>query len=294
MFIFLLSHCSLEIPKKINQEMAGLPEEVDFNYHIKPILSDRCFKCHGPDENTRKAGLRLDVETLAFAKLASGKSAFSKGSIYRSEAAHRIISMDPEIQMPPPFSNLQLTEREKAMLLKWIEQGAKWKEHWSFTPSKKINASLLSIKNNKQIIDQFISDKLTENGLSLTLSADAARPDSGDLGRLSADNVTVQIKTKAETLVVMSSQSGVLDVGADRAQLTGGVSVNSSSGYTIETEALYSSLNSLHIETDGEVRGAGPVGSFQAGKMILTSGNKDKALHLLFTNGVILTSKQTE
>jgi hypothetical protein len=57
---------------------------------------------------------------------------------------------------------------------------------------------------------------------------------------------------------------------------------------------LYSSLNSLHIETDGEVRGAGPVGSFQAGKMILTSGNKDKALHLLFTNGVILTSKQTE
>ena len=62
----------------------------------------------------------------------------------------------------------------------------------------------------------------TENGLSLTLSADAARPDSGDLGRLSADNVTVQIKTKAETLVVMSSQSGVLDVGADRAQLTGG------------------------------------------------------------------------
>ena len=134
----------------------------------------------------------------------------------------------------------------------------------------------------------------TENGLSLTLSADAARPDSGDLGRLSADNVTVQIKTKAETLVVMSSQSGVLDVGAGRAQLTGGVSVNSSSGYTIETEALYSSLNSLHIETDGEVRGAGPVGSFQAGKMILTSGNKDKALHLLFTNGVILTSKQTK
>jgi|TARA_B110000285_G_scaffold235616_1_gene318773 hypothetical protein len=171
MFIFLLSHCSLEIPKKINQEMAGLPEEVDFNYHIKPILSDRCFKCHGPDENTRKAGLRLDVETLAFAKLASGKSAFSKGSIYRSEAAHRIISMDPEIQMPPPFSNLQLTEREKAMLLKWIEQGAKWKEHWSFTPSKKINASLLSIKNNKQIIDQFISDKLTENGLSFEVEA---------------------------------------------------------------------------------------------------------------------------
>ena len=134
----------------------------------------------------------------------------------------------------------------------------------------------------------------TENGLSLTLSADAARRDSGDLGRLSADNVTVQIKAKAETLVIMSSQSGVLDAGADRVQLAGGVSVNSSSGYTIETETLSSALNTLYIETEGEVRGSGPAGSFQAGKMILTSRNKDKTLHLLFTNGVILTNGQTE
>ena len=164
--IFLFCSCSLEIPETINQEMAGLPEEVDFNYHIKPILSDRCFKCHGPDEKTRKAGLRLDVETLAFAKLASGNSAFSKGSVYRSQAAHRIVSKDIDIQMPPPDSNLQLSDREKAMFLKWIEQGAKWKEHWSFTPAKKTKASPLSVKNNKQVIDQFISDKLFENDLS--------------------------------------------------------------------------------------------------------------------------------
>ena len=134
----------------------------------------------------------------------------------------------------------------------------------------------------------------TENGLSLTLSADSARPDSGDLTRLSADNVTLQIKTKEQTLVVMSSQSGVLDTGSDRAQLTGGVSVQSSSGYKIETNSLSSALNSLRVETDGEVRGAGPVGSFRAGKMILTSGREDKTLHLLFTNGVILTNEQNK
>ena len=164
--IFLFCSCSLEIPETINQQMAGLPDEVDFNYHIKPILSDRCFKCHGPDENTRKAGLRLDVETLAFAKLASGNSAFSKGSVYGSEAAHRIVSTDLDVQMPPPDSNLRLSDREKAMFLKWIDQGAKWKEHWSFTPAKKTKASLLSAKDNKHVIDQFISDKLIENDLS--------------------------------------------------------------------------------------------------------------------------------
>jgi len=164
--IFLFCSCSLEIPETINQEIAGLPDEVDFNYHIKPILSDRCFKCHGPDEKTRKAGLRLDVETLAFAKLASGNSAFSKGSVYGSEAAHRIVSTDLDVQMPPPDSNLRLSDREKAMFLKWIDQGAKWKEHWSFTSAKKTKASLLSVKKNKHVIDQFISDKLIENDLS--------------------------------------------------------------------------------------------------------------------------------
>ncbi|MDB9873217.1 hypothetical protein OAC55_01485 [Flavobacteriaceae bacterium] len=134
---FLFTKCTFVIPDEITQEMESLPEVVDFNYHIKPILSDRCFKCHGPDENTRKAGLRLDIETIAFAKLESGKKAFSKSNLYGSESAHRIISTDPETQMPPPESNLKLSAREKAFLLKWIEQGAEWKEHWSFNPPKK-------------------------------------------------------------------------------------------------------------------------------------------------------------
>ena len=72
----LLVSCSLEVPVEISQEYNNIPELVDFNYHVKPILSDRCYQCHGPDEKTRKAGLRLDVESIAFSKLESGKRAF--------------------------------------------------------------------------------------------------------------------------------------------------------------------------------------------------------------------------
>ena len=156
--------------------------------------------------------------------------------------------------------------------------------------------SFLDLALQERIKEQQITSPYfvgtTENGLSLTLSADSARPDSGDLTRLSADNVTLQIKSKEQTLVVMSSQSGVLDTGSHQAELTGGVSMQSLSGYKIETDSLSSALNSLRVETGGEVRGAGPVGSFRAGKMILTSGREDKTLHLLFTNGVILTNRQ--
>jgi uncharacterized membrane protein len=132
--IGILSSCSLEVPEEISNQYSSLPEVVDFNYHVKPILSDRCYQCHGPDEKTRKAGLRLDIESLAFSKLESGKRAFSKGNLYKSESARRILHQDPDIVMPPPEANLQLTQREKAMILKWIEQGAEWKEHWSFLP----------------------------------------------------------------------------------------------------------------------------------------------------------------
>ena len=112
----LLLSCSLEVPTEITEEYSNLPEVVDFNYHVKPILSDRCYQCHGPDEKTRKAGLRLDVESIAFSKLESGKRAFSSGNLYKSESAHRIIHDDPDVVMPPPEANLALTNREKAII----------------------------------------------------------------------------------------------------------------------------------------------------------------------------------
>ena len=171
--IGILSSCSLEVPEEISNQYSSLPEVVDFNYHVKPILSDRCYQCHGPDEKTRKAGLRLDIESLAFSKLESGKRAFSAGNLYKSESARRILHQDPDIVMPPPEANLQLTQREKAMILKWIEQGAEWKEHWSFLPPQnKISKS----KDNtlSHPIDMFVKNKLDQEGLDFSPKASKA------------------------------------------------------------------------------------------------------------------------
>ena len=90
-----------------------IPEKVDFNYHVKPILSDRCYSCHGPDEKSRRAGLRLDQEKTAFMRLSSGRTAIDPGSISGSEMAHRILSDDPDEVMPTPESNLSLTTPKK-------------------------------------------------------------------------------------------------------------------------------------------------------------------------------------
>jgi hypothetical protein len=167
-WIFL--SCSIEIPEVISDEYSALPEIIDFNYHVKPILSDRCYQCHGPDENTRKAGLRLDVESIAFSKLESGKRAFSPGSLYKSESAHRILHDDPDVAMPPPEANLALTNREKAIIFKWIEQGAVWKEHWAFLPPQNQN-SITNEKSFKNPIDAFIKKRLEQEGLDFSPKA---------------------------------------------------------------------------------------------------------------------------
>jgi hypothetical protein len=170
-FTGLLTSCSLDVPPEITREYASLPEVIDFNYHVQPILSDRCYQCHGPDEKTRKADLRLDVEAIAFSKLESGKRAFSPGKLYKSESAYRIIHQDPEILMPPPESNLSLTNREKAIIFKWIEQGAQWKKHWAFLPPKKQNPKSTNDTELSNPIDLFIKEKLDREGLDFSPKA---------------------------------------------------------------------------------------------------------------------------
>ena len=114
--------------------IAGVPDRVDFNFHVKPLLSDRCFKCHGPDDRQRKGGLRLDVQASALATLESGHRAIVPGSTSKSELVRRITSTDPKVMMPAADSHLTLDEVEKATLIRWIEQGAEWKPHWAFIP----------------------------------------------------------------------------------------------------------------------------------------------------------------
>ena len=117
---------------------SSLPDKIDFNFHIKPLLSDRCFKCHGPDASQRKGDLRLDLASDALKKATNESSraqdVLLAGSLRKSELVLRILSQDPNYMMPPPESNLHLTAYERAMILKWVEQGAEYKMHWSFNP----------------------------------------------------------------------------------------------------------------------------------------------------------------
>jgi len=123
-----------------------LPDEIDFNFHVKPILSDRCYACHGPDEKTIEADLRLDLKENALNSTASnGSLNIVKGKPYQSELIKRIKSHDADYMMPPPDSELSLTELEKEILVKWIEQGAEWKDHWSFIPP--IQVALPDVEN---------------------------------------------------------------------------------------------------------------------------------------------------
>ncbi|MDH3245049.1 MAG: DUF1549 domain-containing protein, partial [Saprospiraceae bacterium] len=166
--VILIGGCQPVIPEEIELAYASLPEQVDFNFHIRPILSDRCYKCHGPDDETREAGLRLDVEKNAFARLRESRGhAFVKNKARKSIAWQRMLADDPDYQMPPPESNLSLSDREKALITKWIEQGAEWKRHWSYiTPEKpEVPPELPASWNRFNVLDHFIQDELLQQGL---------------------------------------------------------------------------------------------------------------------------------
>jgi len=141
-------------------------EAVSYNFHIRPILSDKCFACHGPDANKREADLRLDTEEGAFAALkeSPGKFAFVAGNIEESQVYHRIISTDPTERMPPPESNLSLSEKEIELIKAWIKQGAKYEPHWAFV---KADRPTLPEKTNWSTneIDLFTLKKMEEIGL---------------------------------------------------------------------------------------------------------------------------------
>ena len=166
--------CGTKIPPEIVSEFENLPEVVDFNLHVKPILSDKCFKCHGPDKGSLKADLRLDMETSALAQSKnSGKYAITPGNLNSSEIFHRIVSNDPDYQMPAAESNLPLSNYEKAVLIKWIDEGAEYKQHWSFLkPEKKPPPQVQHEEFVTNAIDNFVIRKLEQNDLEPSNKAD--------------------------------------------------------------------------------------------------------------------------
>ncbi len=145
-------------------EQMDLPDTVDFNVHIKPLLSDRCFACHGPDDKTREADLSLHTEAGAFAALDGNHFVIKAGSPSQSELYQRIQSSEPDYMMPPPESNLSLNQQEIALIEKWIKQGAEWKEHWSFIPPVRPVEPKLG-KWGGNTIDAFVHAKMKTKGL---------------------------------------------------------------------------------------------------------------------------------
>ncbi len=148
--------------------MTLLPAELDYNQHVKPILSDKCFACHGPDKAKQKAGLRLDLASNAYDDLpeSPGKVAIDPGSLKNSEVFRRILSTDPDVMMPTPESHLSLTAYDKAVLVKWIQEGAEYKPHWAFVKPER--PKIPSIDNEDWAvnpIDNFVAAKLAEKKL---------------------------------------------------------------------------------------------------------------------------------
>ena len=148
---------------------------IDFNRDIRPILSDKCFACHGPDATTKKIKLRLDSEAAATADLGRGRRAVVPGDIENSQLVRRITAADEAMRMPPADSGHKLTDAEIRLLTEWIRQGAKWQQHWAFVPP--VKPSLPQVQNKswpKNEIDYFVLARLEREGLQPSPEADIA------------------------------------------------------------------------------------------------------------------------
>ena len=140
----------------------SLPEKIEFNRDVRPILSDNCFYCHGNDPKHRKAKLRLDVREAALKK-----DAFVPGEPDESDLIERIFSDDEEELMPPPDSHKKLTDQQKEILKRWIAQGGEYQQHWSYNMPQKA-----AIPAGENAVDALVKQRITELGLKPSLEAD--------------------------------------------------------------------------------------------------------------------------
>lgn len=182
--VITLQCCNKGASNEVKEEK--LPEKISYNFDIRPILSDKCLACHGPDANKRAAGLRLDVEQSAFQALKENPTAHAlvAGKPEFSQAYLRITSKDTALLMPPPSSNLKLSNHEISLIEKWIKQGAKYEKHWAFVAPVKPALPTVALKEwPKNEIDYFVLQKQEQKGLSPNPEADKERL----LKRLSLD-----------------------------------------------------------------------------------------------------------
>ena len=174
------SNCALRLLFSLSFSLASysvaaaepaLPVRIEFNRDVRPILADHCFTCHGPDNNKREAELRLDSE-LGLRGTAEKPGVVVAGQPDKSELVLRIFNTDPEEMMPPPKAEKPLTDRQKAILKTWIEQGANWQGHWAYEPLLKPELPTAEVGPNGNAIDHFIHAKLTSHQLHPAAEAD--------------------------------------------------------------------------------------------------------------------------
>jgi Protein of unknown function (DUF1553)/Protein of unknown function (DUF1549)/Concanavalin A-like lectin/glucanases superfamily/Planctomycete cytochrome C len=167
---FFLPAASADDSKSLVQRAINPPRgSIDFDREVRPILSDNCFACHGPDENQRKAKLRFDTKDGAFAK----PGVITPGDASKSRLYQRVSSKDQDMVMPPPSSEHKLTEKQIETIRRWIDEGARWDEHWAFIPPKRPEipkvANAAWVRNP---IDSFILARLEKEGLMPQPEAD--------------------------------------------------------------------------------------------------------------------------
>lgn len=170
--MLLIAACKSEIKDK------ALAESISYNFHVRPILSDKCFACHGPDANKREAGLRLDIADIAYKALKEtpGMHGIVPGKIDASVVYQRITAEDSTLLMPPVESNLKLSHQEISIIKEWIQQGAIYEPHWAFqVPHLPKVPRLQNESWAKNTIDYFIGEKLETLGLKPNEEADKER-----------------------------------------------------------------------------------------------------------------------
>jgi len=173
----LIRHTSISLFAVALGLLAGTPSAlaapVSFRNEVLPILAAKCFNCHGPDGEQRKAGLRLDLKDGLFAPLKSGGTAVVPEDTSASVIFARIMSSDPGEQMPPPDAPQPLTEAEKGTLTRWIEEGAPWQGHWAFEALARPDIPALENDTwSRNAIDRFIRAAQLERGLEPSPEAD--------------------------------------------------------------------------------------------------------------------------
>ncbi len=153
---------------------ATAADRISFNREIRPILSDACFHCHGPDDKQRKSGLRLDDRAAALQDAESGAKAIVPGHVELSEVINRVTSLDEDLQMPPKNSGKSISPAQIELLKRWISEGAEYQGHWAFVPP--VRSEIPTVRNSKwevrNPIDAFIRSRLERENISPASEAD--------------------------------------------------------------------------------------------------------------------------